>query len=77
MLARTHQNVVVVALANKLVRMSWAVLCKDERYRAPVFAGDSLKSLFKEKEFLIGSIKGKVKKNTSPSAGNCLTFQPL
>src|ERR1700674_870485 len=36
---RTHQNVVIVALANKLVRMSWAVLCKNERYRAPVFAG--------------------------------------
>jgi transposase len=38
LLARTHQNVVVVALANKLVRMAWAVLCKNERYRAPVFA---------------------------------------
>ena len=32
---RTHQKVVVVALANKLVRMAWAVLCKNERYRAP------------------------------------------
>ena len=39
LLGRTHQNVVVVALANKLVRMAWAVLCKNERYRAPVFAG--------------------------------------
>jgi transposase len=38
LLGRTHQNVVVVALANKLVRMAWAVLCKNERYRAPVFA---------------------------------------
>jgi transposase len=38
LLARTHQNVVVVALANKLVRMAWAVLGKNERYRAPVFA---------------------------------------
>src|ERR1700680_2668880 len=37
LLGRTHQNVVVVALANKLVRMAWAVLCKNERYRAPVF----------------------------------------
>jgi transposase len=36
LLARTHQNVVVVALANKLVRMAWAVLCKNETYRAPV-----------------------------------------
>jgi transposase len=38
LLGRTHQNVVVVALANKLVRMAWAVLYKNERYRAPVFA---------------------------------------
>src|SRR5713101_1797808 len=37
LLGRTHQNDVVVALANKLVRMAWAVLCKNERYRAPVF----------------------------------------
>ena len=37
LLGRTHQNVVVV-LANKLVRMAWAVLCKNERYRAPVLA---------------------------------------
>src|SRR5580698_5253020 len=36
LLARAHQNVVIVALANKLVRMAWAVLCKNERYRAPV-----------------------------------------
>jgi transposase len=38
LLGRTHQNVVVVALANKLVRMAWAVLCKNESYRAPVLA---------------------------------------
>jgi transposase len=38
LLGHTHQNVVVVALANKLVRMAWAVLCKNERYRAPVCA---------------------------------------
>src|SRR6202051_1382888 len=38
LLGRTHQNVVVVALANKLVRMAWAVLSKNERYRAPVLA---------------------------------------
>jgi transposase len=36
LLARTHQNVVVVALANKLVRIAWAVLCKNENYRASV-----------------------------------------
>jgi transposase len=35
LLARAHQNVVVVALANKLIRMAWAVLCKQETYRAP------------------------------------------
>jgi len=33
---RARQNVVIVALANKLVRMAWAVLSKNERYRAPV-----------------------------------------
>jgi transposase len=38
LLRRTHQNVVVVALVNKLARMAWAVLCKNERYRAPVLA---------------------------------------
>jgi transposase len=38
LLGRTHQNVVVVALANKLVRTAWAVLCKNERYRAPILA---------------------------------------
>jgi transposase len=38
LLARAHQNVAVVALANKLVRMAWAVLCKNERYRPPIVA---------------------------------------
>lgn len=38
LLGRTHQNVVIVALANKLVRMAWAVLYKGENYRAPVLA---------------------------------------
>jgi transposase len=38
LLERAHQNVVVVALANKLVRTAWAVLCKNEIYRAPVLA---------------------------------------
>jgi transposase len=33
LLARTHQNVAIVALANKLVRMAWAVLCKNEEGR--------------------------------------------
>jgi len=38
LLARTHQNVAVVALANKMVRIAWAVLYKNERYHAPVLA---------------------------------------
>jgi transposase len=38
LMARTHQNVAVVALANKLLRMAWAVLCKNEAYRIPVLA---------------------------------------
>ncbi|HEY6119672.1 MAG TPA: IS110 family transposase [Pyrinomonadaceae bacterium] len=38
LLARAHQNVVIVALANKLVRMAWAVLCKNQRYRTAVLA---------------------------------------
>ena len=31
---RAHHNVVVVALANKLARIAWAVLTKQERYRS-------------------------------------------
>lgn len=38
LLGRAHQNVVIVALANKLVRIAWAVLCKNESYRAPDLA---------------------------------------
>ena len=34
--ARTHKNVAVVALANKIVRISWAVLARQEQYRPPV-----------------------------------------
>ena len=36
--ARTHRNVAAVALANKLARMAWAVLAKNEPYRPPVLA---------------------------------------
>jgi transposase len=38
LMGRTHQNVAIVALANKMLRMAWAVLCKNEAYRAPVLA---------------------------------------
>lgn len=33
--SRTHHNVAVVALANKLARMAWAVLATGEAYRPP------------------------------------------
>ena len=33
---RVHRNVAVVALANKIVRISWAVLARGETYRPPV-----------------------------------------
>jgi transposase len=33
---RTHRNVAAVALANKLARMAWAVLAKNEAYRPPI-----------------------------------------
>ena len=32
--ARAHRNVVIVAVANKLARTAWAVLTKEEVYRA-------------------------------------------
>ena len=38
LIARTHQNVAIVALANKMLRMAWAVLCKNETYRIPALA---------------------------------------
>lgn len=34
--ARLHHNVAIVALANKLARIAWAVLAKSELYRPPV-----------------------------------------
>jgi transposase len=37
--ARTHQNIAIVALANKLARMAWAVLANNEVYRPPLLAG--------------------------------------
>ena len=37
--SRTHRNVAAVGLANKLARMAWAVLAKNEPYRPPMLAG--------------------------------------
>ena len=44
--SRTHRNVAGVALANseqnatnKLARMAWAVLAKNEQYRPPMLSG--------------------------------------
>ena len=36
LISRSHRNVAAVALANKLARMAWAVLAKNEQYRPPV-----------------------------------------
>jgi transposase len=36
--SRVHRNVAVVALANKLARIAWAVLAKGERYRPSLLA---------------------------------------
>jgi transposase len=38
LLARAHRNVVIVALANKLARIAWAVLAGTHRYHAPASA---------------------------------------
>ena len=37
--ARTHPNIAVVALANELARIAWAVLAKNELYRPLVLIG--------------------------------------
>ena len=34
LLARVHRNVAVVALANKLARIAWAVLRRQEQFDA-------------------------------------------
>ena len=36
---RLHSNVVALALANKMARMAWAVLAKNEPYRPPIVVG--------------------------------------
>jgi hypothetical protein len=56
LLAFTAQNVVVVALANMLVRMVCAVLCKNECYRAPILAVTT-KNPCLRKKFLPGLLE--------------------
>ena len=34
LLARTHRNIAIVALANKLARIAWAVLRRGETFNA-------------------------------------------
>jgi transposase len=36
--SRAHTNIVAVALANKMARVAWAVLAKNEAYRPPLLA---------------------------------------
>jgi hypothetical protein len=36
--ARTHRNIAVVALANKMARIAWVILHKSERYRPAALA---------------------------------------
>ena len=36
LLARRPTKVAAIALANKIARMVWAMMAKDERYREPV-----------------------------------------
>jgi transposase len=36
LLARRPTKVAAIALANKLARMAWAMMARDERYREPV-----------------------------------------
>ena len=40
--ARTHQNIAIVALANKLARMAWAVLAKNGVNRPPLLTGNAI-----------------------------------
>jgi len=36
---RLHSNVAALALANKMARMAWAVLAKNQPYRPPIVVG--------------------------------------
>jgi transposase len=36
LLARRHTKVAAIALANKIARMTWAIMAKGEHYKEPV-----------------------------------------
>jgi hypothetical protein len=38
LISRSHRNVAAVALANKLARVTWAVLAKNKQYRPSTLA---------------------------------------
>jgi transposase len=42
--ARTHRNVAVVALANKMARIAWVILTRNEHYQPPTLASLSAES---------------------------------
>ena len=42
LVSRVHRNVAVVALANKLARMAWALLAKGETYRPPLLTANAV-----------------------------------
>jgi len=47
LLAPAHKNIVVVALANKLARIAWAVLARGCTYQAEAAARGSCRALIK------------------------------
>jgi len=61
LLARTHENVAIVALANKVLRMAWAVLCKNEVYRGQGLLANTEMAQRSTRRFLnlisVGSLK--------------------
>ena len=68
---RAHHNVVVVALANKLARIAWAVLTKKEPYRA---TGGSLAGGHAVPRF-IGSAS-KAEEDRRPMSANARAGKP-
>ena len=67
--ARAHQNVAIVALANKLLRVAWAVLHNNEPYRSrELFVSDTGASPL--------SLSFHVPERSSPSRVRCAAQKP-